>query len=36
MKQRIFEIALGTMLLTLQLVWLGLLGWSLAHLVDLI
>lgn len=33
MKQRIFEMAFGTMLLALQLGWLALLGWGLASLV---
>jgi hypothetical protein len=34
MNQRIFEIAFGTMLLALQIGWLGLLGWGLATLVS--
>ncbi len=33
MKQRTFELAFGTMLLALQIGWLGLLGWGLASLV---
>lgn len=34
MKQRAFEIGFWVALVTLELAWLGLLGWGMARLVD--
>lgn len=34
MKQRVFEVAFGTLLLALQVGWILLLGWGFAQLVS--